>query len=342
MKKNQLGLIALIAVVVIGYFAYTSFFKSTSTSSYPERPISNVVFSSAGGGTDVWNRFVSQKMEAILGQKINVSNMAEGGGATASAYVWNAAHDGYTWLGCSETITGHPALGAGERQAKDYQFFVMGGSSGIICVPADSPYKTWGDFVKAAQANPGKLKIGNSGLGKLWHLNAYVACDVGKVKVEHVPYKGSAPAIVAALSKEVDAVSASTGEVADFIKSGKLRPIVMETNEDFDYPGYGKVESAAKTFESVKKYYPLNQFLGIAVPKDVPADVIAKVDSAFKKVITSEDAKKFAQEQYAVIYGLSGKEANDMVINMEAKISWMMQDLGLAKVNPEKLGIKRP
>lgn len=329
-------------MVVVGYFAYNSFFKTSSTSNYPERAISNVVFSSAGGGTDVWNRFVSSKMEADLGQKINVSNMPEGGGATASAYVWNAAHDGYTWLGCSETITTHPALGASERLAKDFQFFIIAGSPGIICVPADSPYKTWGDFVKAAQENPGELKIANSGLGKLWHLKAYIACDVGKVQVEHVPYKGSAPAIIAALSKEVDAVSASTGEVADFIKSGQLRPIVMEENEDFDYPGYGKVESAAKTFESVKKYYPLNQFLGMAVPKNVPANVIEKIDGVFKKVVSSDEAKKFAEEQSAVIYGLSGKEANDMVIGMESKISWIMQDLGLAKVNPETLGIARP
>ncbi len=343
MQKKQLVLLVVALVVIVGgYLAVEKFVKGGAGAKFPSRTIGNFVFSSAGGGTDQWNRMISAIMEKDIGQKITVTNMTGGNGGTAVAHVWNAEHDGHTWLGCSETITTHPATKSSDRMAKDWQFWVMAGSPGVLCVSAEGPYKTYGDLVKAAGEGGRKLKIGNSGLGKLWHLKAYIAANLGKVPFEHVPYQGSRPAIIACLSGEIDAVSASLGEVTDFVASGKLIPVLMTENEPYDLPGFGKIQAAAEVFPEVKSYFPLNQWLGIAIPADCPAPAKQKIDEAFAKAIANPDIARFAKEQQSVIYNLTGAKANDMVVRQEAVMSWLLYDLKLAPVNPETLGIKRP
>lgn len=342
MQKRQMLILAIAIVAAVGGYAVYEHFRKAGGEAFPTRSISNFVFSSAGGGTDQWNRMMSAIMEKDHGQRITVTNMTGGNGGTAAAHVWNADHDGHTWLGCSETITTHPATGSGERLAKDWQFWVMAGSPGVVCVAADSDYKDYGALVKAAGGGGRKIKIGNSGLGKLWHLKAYIAANIGKIPFEHVPYQGSRPAIVACLSGELDAVSCSLGEVVDFIASGKLRPVLMEENEPYDFPGFGRIPSAAEYFPDVKSYFPVNQWLGFAVPADVPDAAKRKMDQAFAKAIADPEIKKFAEAQQAIIFNLTGDAANDMVRRQEAVMSWLLQDLGLATVSPEKFNIKRP
>ncbi|MDR1534453.1 MAG: tripartite tricarboxylate transporter substrate binding protein [Planctomycetota bacterium] len=343
MQKKQLATLAIVLVVVLGgYLAYENFIKTSAEENWPERTISNFVFSSAGGGTDQWNRIMCALMEKSLGQRVTVANMPGGNGGTAAAHAWNSDHDGYTWLGCSETITTHPATGSSKQMAKDWQFWVMAGSPGILCVSADSPYRTYGDLVKAEEDGAKKIKIGNSGMGKLWHLKAFIAANVGKINFEHVPYQGSRPAIIACLSNEIDAVSASVGEITDFIVSGKLRPLIMTENEPFELDGFGKVPSAAEFFPDVKKYYPLNQWLGFAMPIDVPQAVKDKTTKAFAAAIGTQDAANFAKEQKATIYNLTGQAANAMVMRQEQVMSWLLFDLGLAKIDPKTVGIQRP
>lgn len=342
MKKKQVIIAAAVLVVAIGaYFVYSALFSGGAAGNYPERNISTIVFSSAGGGTDLWNRMIGAEMEKELGVKIVVSNMPDGNGGMAVANVWSAAHDGYTWIGVSETITTHPATGSSERLAKDWQFYVMAGSKGIICVPEDSPYQTFADLVQAAKDGE-SVSIANSGLGKLWHLKAYVGTGGDATPIEHVPYQGSKPAIVACLSKEVSAVSASTGEVVEFVKSGQLRPLAMTENESFDYPGYGTVEPVTTVCPEAAQYYPLNQWLGFALPADTDPAILSKIEEAFLRAMQSQEILDFAETQVATIYNLTGEEANEMARRQESSMSWILQDLGLATVDPATLGIERP
>jgi len=333
-KRISILIVMLTFIIVV--------FQVTSIAQFPERPITDVVYSSAGGGTDTWNRMICALMEEELGQKVNVSNMTGGSGGEAVVHVFNSAHNGYTWLGHSEGLCTHVVNGYHDIPTREWEFFVIAGSPGVVCVSADSPYETFNDLVAFGKENPNVLKWSTSGVGKLWHIKSFIATNLGAVKVEFVPYAGSRPAIVACLNGEADVVAVSVQEVADFIEAGQLRPIGMMENEDYDLPGFGIIPSVTKTFPEASKYYPLNQFLSFAVPADTPQNVIDKIDTAFKSAIKSSRIEDFAKEQYSTIYGLSGKEAKDMVLKMESVLSWFLADMGLAIKNPADFNIPKP
>ena len=141
---------------------------------FPTKTITDVVFSSAGGGTDVMNRQLAAIMEKSLGQKMIVTNMPGGLGGTAAEHVWSQAHDGYTVLGVSETASTFLVNAATKHGVKDWIFFIGAGSPGILAVRADSPIKTFQDLVAAAKKAPRAVKVANSGKGKLWHLKAVI------------------------------------------------------------------------------------------------------------------------------------------------------------------------
>jgi len=340
LTKQNIIIVAVLIVAIVGYAIYAGV-QGGSAAEFPSQTINIYVASSAGGGTDTWNRQIAALMEQELGGTINVSNMPDGGGSAAQANVNSAAHDGYTWLGVSETGCTWPALGSSKQTSKEYTYFVMGGSAGVICVPADSPYQNWGEFVDAAKANPGKLNVANSGIGKLWHLKAYIALGDAKDDVNHVPYKGSGPAIIGVLSNEADALACSIAEATEYILSGELRPLAMMEKESYNFEGYGEIEAVTKYVPSAADSYPLNQFLSFALPADTDPAILATITEAFKKVMASDEMKAFAEDQIATIYAYTGEEANKMVADMEATLCFLMKDLGLAKADFEALGITK-
>lgn len=340
-KKKVLGIVAVLAVIIAGYFIYENISGGKATSDFPSRAVNIYVASSAGGGTDVWNRQMASEIEKELGGSVVVSNLPDGGGSAAQSNTWKAEHDGYSWLGVSETGCTWPALGNSTLTSKDWTYFIMAGSPGVICVPGDSPYETWEDFTAAARENPGKLNMANSGMGKLWHLKAYVALECGNIEVNHIPYSGSGKAIIGLLSDEADAITLSVAEAAEYILSGEMKPLIMEENEDFEITGYGKVESVTNYYEDAANYYPLNQFLAFALPADTDEEILKKIEEAFHKVMESDSIKVFAEEQMATIYALSGEEANQMVSSMESTLCFILQDLGLSTADFESLGITK-
>jgi len=309
---------------------------------YPTKSISVVIHSSAGGGSDVWARKVLAIMEKNLGQKMICTNKAGGLGGIAANFVWNSKHDGYTILGASETAMTYCVNGAFDKTAKVWNFYISGGSPGVIAVLNDSPFKTFEDLVKAAKANPDNVKVSNAGIGKLWHLKSEMFRKYANIPIKHSPYNGSAPAIVALLSKEVDAVSCSAGEVGSYIESGKMRPLVMTEKEPFNFPGFGETPAITKFSPQLNKYLPMSQFLCLMVPKDTPKEILDRLGAAFEYAMKTPEMSEFIKMQLAVRYGLWGEPANELAIDMEKKFSWFAQELGITKVHPEKLGIEKP
>jgi tripartite-type tricarboxylate transporter receptor subunit TctC len=335
----------LLVCVVLGFFGAAMLFAEGSrenSNKYPVRPINVIVHSSAGGGSDIWARKVSALMEKELGVKMIVSNKGGGNGGIAANYVWNQAHDGYTLLGASETAMTYVVIGAFDKNALSWDWLISGGSPGVIVVLNSSPFKTFQDLVTTAKAKPDTVKVGNSGIGKLWHLKVDMICKYADVPLKHSPYNGSAPAIVALLSKEVDAVSCSAGEAAQYIESGEVRPLVMTENHSFTFKKAGVVPAVTGLFPELSQYLPMSQFLCLVYPNDVPQDVKSTLENAFKKIMDSKDMKDFITEQLSATYGLSGSQSRDMAAAMERNFSWFTYDLGLAKADPLKAGITRP
>jgi len=309
---------------------------------FPERAINNIVPFGAGGGTDVWNRALSAAMESTLGVKILVNNMTGGGpGGTGQAYVWETKHDGYTMLGTSETPLLVPVMTGMKQTTKDFEYYIAGGSPGLLVANKASGITSMEQLIEMAASKPKEVKVASTS-GGLWFILANLFDAYGGVALGNVTYDGSRPAITACVSGETALVAASAGEVADFIKSGDLIPIVAIQPGDYDMAGYGIIPSVLKTVPSLDKYLPLNQWIGFMLPADTDPAILAKYKEAFDVAMTSPEIKTFAENQYAVIYHKTGEEARELAAKAQSVMSWILDDMGLTEYSPEDFDIPKP
>lgn len=336
--KRTLLLTALLVLAVIVVGAE----PQQEQSAFPTQSINVVVHSAAGGGSDVWARKVSALMEKDLGVKMVVSNKPGGSGGLAANYVWNQPHDGYTLIGASETSMTYAVNGAFPQSIKVWDYYISGGSPGVICVLKDSPFRSFGDMVAAARAKPETVKVSHSGIGKLWGMKVEMFRKYGNVPVQHAPFNGSAPAIVSLLSKEVDAVSCSAGEATQYIESGEMRPLVMTEKDPFEFRGYGKVPAITDSIPELARYLPMSQFLCLMVPRDAPQAARDRLGQAFEYAMGTPEMAEFIEKECATRYGIWGEAAHEMAVDMEKKFSWFNQELGITKVSPDTLGIGKP
>lgn len=326
------------ALVVAGAIMLSS---SVFAQTYPSRPIDLTVWAGAGGGTDTTNRYLAQAMEKHLGAKINVSNRTGGGGGVAMNHVWSQPHDGYTWLGASEAMQVVKAMEYHKTGTKDWRWYIVAGAPGVISVRADSPYKTLDDLIQAAKKNPRSVKVSHCPIGCVWHMRALALGQAADVEFNYIPYDGSAPAHMAGLTGEVDAIVSGIAEQAEFIRAGKMRPLAMIEMKSFDFPKYGQIPAAGEKYPDIQKI-PARQWLGMAIPKDTPEDVVAKIDAAFVKAMEDPKVQSLKTERMFELYGEYGEDAEKSLQQMENAMSWKLHELGVASTSPDKFGIAKP
>jgi tripartite-type tricarboxylate transporter receptor subunit TctC len=316
-------------------------FGSSFAQQFPNRPIENNVWASAGGGTDTINRLISKAMEKYLGQPVIVSNRTGGGGNVAMSYVWSKPHDGYIWLGASEQMQIVAVMGFHTTKTKDWRWYMVAGAPAVISVKPESPYKTLEDLVTAARNNPGKINITHCPIGCVFHAKAYGLANATKTTLNYVPYGGSSPAMVAALSGDGDAVISSLAEQTEYIKGGKLRPLAMVETAAFDFPGFGRIPAVGEKYPDIVKM-PARQWLGIAIPADTPKPVIDKIDAAFAGAIKDPNLLATLANMNNTVIGAYGDDAMKILTSMESAVSWALYEMGAVKTSPASLGISKP
>lgn len=323
-------------------FILMSGFGISNAAEWPERPITIVVFSAAGGGTDVTNRALAAAMEKFIGKPIKVVNMTGGMGGVAADYVWKQQHDGYYWLGASETLLSMSVMGAHPSTTKDWEYFVCMGAPGPISVKDDSPFKTFEDLQKAVKEKPGTIKIASSTSSSIWSIKMGVVRKYAGFEYKPMPFNGSGPSQVAVLTGEVDACHTSIGEQAELIRAGKLRPLIMVDNVPTTFTGVGTIRPITDFYPQLKPYFPLPQWLGFMLPKDTPKPVLAKITDAYKKALETETIKKLAETTNSNIYGKDGEGAKVMVQGLEKVATWLLFELGVASKSPAEFNIPKP
>jgi len=312
-------------------------------SEYPQRPINLVIPFGAGGGTDLWNRKLAGLMSNYLASEILVSNLTGGvSGAAGTAYVWNQPHEGYFISGTSETPLLIPIMTENSEQiTEDWEYWIAGGSPGILCVNRHSNFYSLKQLINSAVSSPNEIKIASTN-GGLWYLFANMLPFYGHIPFENSVYDGSSPAIKACIAGETEAVAASAGEAADYISTGELLPIAVFDREPYDFPNYGTIKSIADEVPAVRDYLDLRQFIGFMIPSDTPIEALDAIDEAFAFAMSTDEIRLFAEEQYSIVYNLTGEEARKMCADAQSKMSWMMEDMGMTKRSPDQIGILRP
>ncbi|MFM8555266.1 MAG: Bug family tripartite tricarboxylate transporter substrate binding protein [Betaproteobacteria bacterium] len=336
---NKIYKTLLTAVAVVSSVATMT--HSAQAQRFPSKPVEISVWAAAGGGTDTVNRMIAKAMEKDLGGTIIVSNRTGGGGAVAMNHVWSRAHDGYNWLGSSEQMQIVATMGFHSTSTKDWRWYMVAGAPAVLSVRPDSRFKSLDDLVAAARANPGKVNIAHCPIGCVWHAKALGLAGAISTKLNSVPYAGSAPAMVAVLSGDGDAVISSLAEQTEYIKSGKLRPLAMVETTGFDFPGVGRIPSVGEKYPDIVKM-PARTWLGFGVPASTPTDVLAKIDSAFASALKDHALRETMEKMNYTIIGAYGDESMKILSGMESAVSWALFDLGAAKISPDTKGIARP
>lgn len=327
----------LLAAVAAGAMVFST---AAVAQDWPQRPIEVSVWASAGGATDMTNRFLAEAMTEAIGTRINVVNRTGGGGGVAMEHVWSQPHDGYAWLGASEHQPIVPIMQYHTTALKDWRWYVVGGSKAVISVREDSPHQTLDDLVTAAKASPGSIKIGFCATGCVFHLKAMAFETATDADFNLISFEGSAPAQTATMTGEVDAVVSGVSEQAEFIRAGQFRPLAMVEMDSYDFPDHGTIPAAGDDYPKVGDT-AASQWLGMAIPADTPADVIEKIDAAF---VAAQDHPRMQelQDRHFTLIFQHGDEALARVLEEQKHLSWELYNLGVAEIEPSELGIEKP
>lgn len=329
-----------IALVLVLLFALA---PSVFAADYPARDINMIIFSAAGGGTDLANRALAAEMAKTLGVNVPASNMEGASGGVAANYVQGKAHDGYNLLGISEGLFPLAVLNCAEFTHGDWEYFILGGTPGLISVSVDSPYQTVEEVVEAMKANPGKITLANSQVGCIWDIKAALFKQATGVEYQFMAYQGSNPSILACLNGEVDVIITGYGEQSEYLKAGKLRPLAVMEQEGAEIAGVGYVESVVKAIPELDGVIgSVGQSVGFAVPSDVGEDVLAALTEAFQAALESDSVKEYCETKYLTMTGLVGEEAKAVAADMESVFSWLLYENGVATISPEEFDIPKP
>jgi tripartite-type tricarboxylate transporter receptor subunit TctC len=257
---------------------------------YPARAITLVVPYAAGGGNDAMARIVADHMGKTLGQQIVIENRGGAGGTIATRAVAKAAADGYTLvLGGTGTLAINPTLYAnvGYDPRKDFApVGLIATSALVILVHPRVEANSAQELIALARKEPGKLNYASAGPGSGIHLASELFAGMAGVKLTHVPYKGSAPALNDLLGGHVDIYFSSLPPAVGITAEGKVRALaVTGPTRSSSFPDLPTVaEAALPGYEAVLHY-------GVAAPAGTPRSITDRLNAALRAALASPETK---------------------------------------------------
>ena len=302
MTRRKLTALALVACAPLAVLAQGA---------YPTKPITLVVPTAAGGTTDLSARMLAQALTPVIGQSVVVDNKGGGNGNIAASIVKRAEADGYTlFLQYSgyHVISPHLTKVAQWSQSDFQPVANVISAPQIIVVRDGLPVKTLAELITYAKANPGKLNYASSGNGSLQHVTGAMLEQQGGVKMVHVPYKGTGPALQDLLGGQVDLTFGTAPPFMPHIQSGKLRVLAVTGKERL--PSLPDVPTTAEAG------YPgvnATSWFGLFAPAATPKAVIDKLAADTRAVVQSAAFKQKAQEQGATADYLGPQQMADRV-----------------------------
>jgi tripartite-type tricarboxylate transporter receptor subunit TctC len=257
---------------------------------YPNRPITLVVPYTAGGGNDAMARIVAEKMSHTLGHQIVIENRGGAGGTIATRAVARATPDGYTLvLGGTGTLAINPTLytNVGYDPRKDFApVGLIATSALVVLVHPGVQAKSIGELIALAKKTPGKLNYASAGPGSGIHLGTELFASMAGIKLTHIAYRGSGPALNDLLGGHVDIYFSSLPPAVGIAGDGKVRALaVTGPQRSRVFPDLPTVaEAGLPGYEAVLHY-------GIAAPAGTPGPIIAKLNAAMREALALDEVR---------------------------------------------------
>ena len=252
-------------------------------SDFPNKPIKLVVPYAAGGIADLLGRLVAEKLGAAVKQSVVVENRPGAGGHVGGEQVAKAAPDGYTLVLATIAHNGAASMYKGLKYdpATDLVPVVLvAESAGVLIVNPSVPARTVAEFIALAKAQPGRLNYASAGNGSAIHMATELFKFQTATDLQHVPYKGSAPAMTDLLGGQVQLMFENIATAHPYIQSGKVRALgVTGRTRNASLPGVPTIAEAGVPGYAAEPWYT------VSAPKGVPADVLKKLNAELNAVL---------------------------------------------------------
>jgi tripartite-type tricarboxylate transporter receptor subunit TctC len=259
---------------------------------FPSRPLTLIVPWGAGGGTDAVARIIASRMEAELGQPVNVVNRTGGSGVVGHQAIASAPPDGYTVGILTTEIAMMRHLGLTELTGASFTpLGLVNFDATAIQVRADSPHRSLGDLMQAIRANPGRIKASGTAQGGIWHVSLYGLLHeqgIPPASVIWVPSASSAAGLLDLVAGGVDMVACSHPEARSLIDAGRVRSVAILDDEPSKL--YPDVPLGSREIGTT---WTMGVWRGIGAPRHLPADVEARLQQAVASAYNSPEYQEF-------------------------------------------------
>jgi tripartite-type tricarboxylate transporter receptor subunit TctC len=265
---------------------------------YPTKTVTLVVPQAAGGATDVFARYMAQRLTRVWGQPVVVENKAGAAGVIGTGAVAKAPADGYTLL---LTYAGSQAVNQSLYSklpfdsVKDFATVATVATTPFfLVVGSQSPVRSFRELVDTARASPGKVTYATSGNGSINHLLSESLNVEAGIRMVHVPYKAIAAALTDVIGGNVDTAFAAVPSALQLIKGGKLRALAVSSAKR--NPSLPEVPTIA---ESGYPAFDVSPWWGILAPAGLPRPIVDKINADVAQILRSTEAQAFFHEQGA-------------------------------------------
>jgi len=265
---------------------------SAAAQNYPAKPIHIIVPFAPGGGSDFIARFTAQKLSTSMGAQVIVENKPGAGGLLGIEQGVKADPDGYTFTLIASSYTVNPALYPLKYDPVNDITPVVQISQGpmLVVVNPKVPAQTARELIALAKAKPGTLNFASAGQGSITHMACELFAYMAGIKMNHIPYKGTGPALTDTIAGQTDLFCTSTATALPHVKAGKLRALAVTTA--YRLPAEPNVPTLA---ESGVKGYDVALWHGLIAPKGMPKVAVDKMNAEVNKMLKAKETAEQLQ-----------------------------------------------
>jgi tripartite-type tricarboxylate transporter receptor subunit TctC len=295
---------------------------------FPERPVRLIVPLPPGGSPDTIARTLAQGVQGVWTQPIVVENRTGGSQNIGSDVVAKSAPDGYTWLLAPDNVfVTNPYLAKGPFDPLHdlAPVTLLARIQFLLVVHPSVPAQSVRELVAYAKAHPGELNFGSSGTGSPQHLGGLLLQQLAGIKMNHVPYKGAAPAVADLLAGRIQVWIGAANSLLPHIRAGKLRLLATTASQRFS----AALPDTPTVAEAGVPGYSLYPWLGLFVPAKTPPDVVATVNRETRRILALDETKARLVPQGIDLTTGSPEELGKLIHDEYAYWGKVIKDAGM-------------